>query len=184
MGYALAAELACRGAEVILVSGPVNIEPPRNITKFIKINTASQMYDACVAEYPACDAAVMCAAVADYAPAAVAENKIKRDGNSMFIELIPNKDIAKALGQMKRADQKLVGFALETENEVKNAQEKIKKKNFDFIVLNSLNDKGSGFGHDTNKIKIISRDGSETAYNLKLKTEVAKDIIDKLAQIL
>mgnify|MGYP001806418861 CR=1 FL=1 len=184
MGFALAQELASRGAEVVLISGPVQLQTPIGVGTRINVMTAEQMFNAAVEQFPSCDAAIMCAAVADYTPKNTAESKIKRENDNLTIELVQNKDIAKQLGSLKKYNQKLVGFALETDNERENAIGKIKKKNLDFIVLNSMNDNGAGFGHDTNKIRIISKDGSEQEFELKLKTQVAKDIIDKLADIL
>ncbi len=183
MGFAIAEELANQGFEVFLISGPVQLATPKNVQRF-DVLTADEMYDLTVEKFKSCDAAIMCAAVADYKPSHQAENKIKRTTDSMTIELVPNKDIAKRLGEIKTSKQRLVGFALETENEKNNALNKIRKKNLDFIVLNSLNDKGAGFKHDTNKICIINSNGEITNYELKQKREVAKDIIKKLVQIL
>ena len=184
MGFALAEELANMNFEVFLVSGPVGLPTPsRNITR-IDITTANEMYEKAVELFPSCVAAILCAAVADYTPKNVSDKKIKRDNNSLFIELIPNKDIAMELGKIKTKEQRLVGFALETEQETNNAKLKLQKKNLDFIVLNSLNDKGAGFKYDTNKIKIIDADGSVTDFELKTKRLVAKDIINKLTAIL
>lgn len=181
MGYALAQEVASRGGEVVLISGPVHLPTPAGVSARIDVMSAEQMYNAAIEHFPACDAAIMCAAVADYTPATVADYKMKRDARNLFIELKPNRDIAKELGMMKRKDQRLVGFALETDNERDNALAKIRKKNLDFIVLNSMKDAGAGFGYDTNKITILRNDGSEKEFDLKSKTHVAKDIIDNLA---
>ena len=139
------------------------------------------MHDECMKVFPLMDSAILCAAVADFAPETVANKKIKRTGDDMVIRLKPNPDIAAALGKQKKANQTLIGFALETNDEVNNAQAKLKKKNFDFIVLNSLRDQGAGFRTDTNKISIISSEG-RMDYPLKTKTEVAKDIVDNLAK--
>lgn len=185
MGFALAQECAERGAEVELVCGPVSLELPKHCTRIHRtdVESAQQMYEACKSIYPSMDAGILCAAVADFTPENVASEKIKRTGDDMIIHLKPNPDIAASLGQMKRNDQALVGFALETNNEETNAQGKLKKKNFDFIVLNSLRDKGAGFRTDTNKISIITEEGKDE-YPLKPKTEVAKDIIDKLQTVM
>ncbi|MDE5739899.1 MAG: bifunctional phosphopantothenoylcysteine decarboxylase/phosphopantothenate--cysteine ligase CoaBC [Bacteroidaceae bacterium] len=183
MGFALAEECARRGADVTLVCGPVSAamqtEHP-NIHR-INVESAQQMYEVCKERFPSMTSAVLCAAVADYAPEAVATEKMKRTTDDLVIRLKPNPDIAAALGKMKQTGQKLVGFALETNNEESNAQSKLKKKNFDFIVLNSLKNKGAGFQTDTNQITIITPQG-KTEYALKPKTEVAKDIIDRLVQ--
>ena len=183
MGFALAGECARRGADVTLVSGPVSLETPHPSIKRIDVESANDMYNATVDAFPSCDAAILCAAVADYRPATCAEKKIKRTGEGMTIELEANKDIAAALGKEKREGQCLVGFALETNDGEVNAREKLKKKNLDFIVLNSLADKGAGFAHDTNKVSIIS-DEAVTEYPLKSKTEVARDIVSHLSRLL
>lgn len=184
MGFALAEECADRGAIVEFVCGPVSSSMKTknpNIHR-IDVETALQMHDVCMLLYPDMDAGILCAAVADFTPVTVADEKIKRTGDDMTIKLKPNPDIAASLGKMKTMRQLLVGFALETNDEAVNAQGKLKKKNFDFIVLNSLNDKGAGFKTDTNKITIISPD-EMVEYPLKPKPEVAKDIIDKLCQL-
>lgn len=183
MGFALAGECARRGADVTLVSGPVSLETPHPSIKRIDVESANEMYNATVEAFPSCDAAILCAAVADYRPATCAEKKIKRTGEGMTIELEANKDIAAALGKEKREGQCLVGFALETNDGEVNAREKLKKKNLDFIVLNSLADEGAGFAHDTNKVSIIS-DEAVTEYPLKSKTEVARDIVSHLSRLL
>lgn len=181
MGYAIAEEAASRGAEVVLVSGPVDIKPVNPSIRLVKIESAREMLAACEAEFPTADCAVMCAAVADYAPAEYAETKIKREGNEPpVIHLVKNPDIAKTLGSQKRDGQKLVGFALETDHEFDNAMSKLRSKNLDMIVLNSLRDKGAGFGTDTNKITIFTTDGKEKSFSLKSKREVAADIIDTI----
>lgn len=182
MGYALAEACAERGAEVTLVSGPVNREVIHPNIKRINVESAAEMYQAAVKNYEDADAGILCAAVADFTPEMTAEQKIKREKDDLILRLKPTQDIAAALGKQKRPEQRLVGFALETNDEVSHAQDKLKRKNFDFIVLNSLNDKGAGFRCDTNKIAIIDRDGI-TAYPLKPKTEVATDIIDKLVTL-
>lgn len=181
MGYAIAEEAAGRGAEVILVSGPVSIEARHPAIKVIKVESASEMLDACLKEFDTADIAIMSAAVADYAPESMAQSKIKREkDDTPILHLKKNKDIAAVLGQRKRGDQKLVGFALETDHELDNASEKMARKNLDMIVLNSLRDNGAGFGYDTNKVTILKADGNKNDYPLKSKAEVAKDVIDSI----
>lgn len=178
MGFALAEECARRGAEVILVAGPVSLKTTHPNIKRIDVESADEMYKASINNFDEADAAILCAAVADYRPSSRAERKIKRETTGdMSIELVANKDIAASLGKMKK-HQRLIGFALETDNEEKNALNKIQKKNLDFIVLNSLKDKGAGFQHDTNKIAILSKDGVRQDYPLKSKQAVAADILD------
>lgn len=177
MGFALAEECAERGAHVILVSGPVSLKTIHpNITR-IDVESAEQMYNAALNAFSKTDAAIMCAAVADYRPEQQAAEKMKRKGDIMNVNLIPNKDIAEALGKMKKANQCLIGFALETNNEETNALKKIAKKNLDFIVLNSLRDNGAGFKYDTNKVSIINKAGERKDFDLKSKKDVASDII-------
>ena len=183
MGYALAENCAERGAEVTLISGPVNLQTQHPAIRRINVESAEEMYRAAMEFYPDCDAGILCAAVADFTPEIVASHKIKREKDDLTIKLKPTHDIAAALGQAKHPQQRLIGFALETNDELAHAQEKRKRKNFDFIVLNSLNDKGAGFRCDTNKITIADETGC-TPYPLKDKKEVAKDIIDKLAAIM
>ncbi len=179
MGYAIADELQERGAEVILISGPVNIEAPQNV-KVINVTTADEMYNSCVNNFSTCDIAIMAAAVADYKPVNKADKKVKRKGENISIQLEPTKDIAKELGKMKTDKQILLGFALETNNEIQNAHTKLEKKNLDFIVLNSLQDKGAGFNYDTNKITIIDKNKTIKKFELKTKKEVAEDIVNEL----
>ncbi|MBO7301581.1 MAG: bifunctional phosphopantothenoylcysteine decarboxylase/phosphopantothenate--cysteine ligase CoaBC [Bacteroidaceae bacterium] len=183
MGCAIADECASRGAEVVLVAGPMSIRCEQKGIERINVESAREMYDVAMETFPSCDAAILTAAVADYRPAVQADEKIKRSGDSMTIELEPNKDIAASLGREKKEGQCLVGFALETNNEFANANEKLSKKNLDFIVLNSLQDKGAGFAHDTNKVTIIDRISS-TEYPLKSKKDVAKDIVSHLSKLL
>lgn len=178
MGFALAEEAARRGAVVELISGPVAITTHHPNIHRTDVRTASEMYKAATALYPTMDSAILCAAVADFTPSETADHKIKRGGENINLSLVPTRDIAAALGTMKHNGQQLIGFALETDNEVANAEHKLKKKNFDFIVLNSLRDKGAGFGHDTNKISIITHSGKRLDFPLKSKREVAADIID------
>ena len=182
MGMAIVDECLRRGAKVKLVLGPVSIPVSKHPNlEVVNVESAAQMYDAAVSSYPSADAAILSAAVADFTPTSTADHKIERKGDELSIVLKPTMDIAAELGKMKTSDQVLVGFALETNDENANAQAKLKKKNFDFIVLNSLNDKGAGFRVDTNKITIIKANDSKE-YPLKSKTEVASDIIDELEQ--
>ncbi|MBQ7182176.1 MAG: bifunctional phosphopantothenoylcysteine decarboxylase/phosphopantothenate--cysteine ligase CoaBC [Bacteroidaceae bacterium] len=183
MGFALAEECARRGATVQLVCGPVSLQAQHPSIVRTDVESAQQMYEAATRLFPDCQAGILCAAVADFTPSQVADQKIKREGDQLVLRLNPTQDIARALGQQKRPDQRLVGFALETNDEKAHAREKLQKKNLDFIVMNSLNDEGAGFRHDTNKITIISKDG-ETPYPLKSKAEVAADIVDSLSKIL
>ncbi|MEZ4917108.1 MAG: phosphopantothenoylcysteine decarboxylase [Chitinophagales bacterium] len=182
MGYAIAEELAKQGAEVILVSGPVHLLINNPKIKVINVETASEMYDACHAHFKECDIAIMTAAVADYTIAKPSAIKIKKKESTLTLELIKTKDILKSLGKIKSPKQILVGFALETNNEEANALEKLKKKNLDFIVLNSLQDKGAGFQHDTNKVSILDKYNKLTKFELKAKAAVAKDIVTYLKQ--
>lgn len=183
MGFALAEECANRGAEVQLVCGPVSTSMKTQHPSIHRtdVESAQQMYEACMALYPQVDAGILCAAVADFTPETCADQKIKRKGDDMVIRLKPTHDIAASLGAIKGEHQVLAGFALETNDEVHNAQGKLERKNFDFIVLNSLQDEGAGFRTDTNKVTIISRESSEQ-YPLKTKAEVATDIIDTLSR--
>jgi phosphopantothenoylcysteine decarboxylase/phosphopantothenate--cysteine ligase len=184
MGYAIAEELSSRGAEVTLVSGPVSVKTNDARIKLIKVQSAQQMYEACIAEFSQMDAAILAAAVADFTPVVSVEQKIKREKENLTLELKPTADIAAKLGEQKKPNQIIVGFALETTNEIQNAQGKLARKNFDFIVLNSLQDEGAGFQVDTNKVSIISKDKSVENYPLKSKQLVARDIVDKLSALL
>ena len=179
MGFALAEECAKRGAEVTLICGPVQLSAQHPNIHRINVESAAQMYQAAVENYPQMNAGILCAAVADFTPETVADEKIKRKGDELHICLKPTQDIAAHLGKIKRTGQVLAGFALETNDEHSNARNKLERKNFDFIVLNSLNDKGAGFQYDTNKITIIDKI-KQTEYPLKSKVLVAKDIIDQL----
>ncbi len=182
MGFAIAEEAANQGAEVILICGPVQLQTQHpNITR-INVTSAQEMYEATLQYFPNVDGAILSAAVADFTPVTKYNQKIK-EKQSLTIELKPNPDIAQELGKLKTDKQVLAGFALETNNEFEHAQGKLEKKNFDFIVLNSLADKGAGFGYDTNKVTIIQRNGDVKNYDLKSKKEVAKDIITTLATI-
>ena len=182
MGFALAEECASRGADVTLIAGPVSLKASDGI-KRIDVESCEEMYNAAMAEFKDTDAAILCAAVADFRPEHAESQKIKRGDDDMIIRLKPTHDIARQLGTMKTAEQRLVGFALETNNEESNARKKLDKKNLDFIVLNSTRNKGTTFGSDDNKIAIISKSGAKE-YGKKPKTEVAADIIDELARIL
>lgn len=181
MGFALAEECARRGAEVTLIAGPVNVQCTMNNVQRVDVESCQQMYDAAVNAFPQMDAAILCAAVADFRPAEVADQKIKRVGKTMDIHLVPNPDIAAELGRMKREGQTLVGFALETNDEQQNAQYKLEKKNLDFIVLNSLRNEGTCFKSNENQISIISRKAKKD-YDKKAKADVARDIIDELVK--
>ena len=195
MGFALAEECARRGAEVTLIAGPVNSQlsilrsasplgssKNSQLIRRIDVESCQEMYDAATKAFPQMDAAILCAAVADFRPAEVASEKIKRVGQTMDIHLVPNPDIAAALGKMKTEKQVMVGFALETNDEEQNAQHKLEKKNLDFIVLNSLRNEGTCFKSDENQISIISREGQKD-YDKKPKSEVARDIVDELSRL-
>lgn len=185
MGFALAEACAEQGADVTLIAGPVSLKTVHPNIHRIDVESAEEMYQAAVAAFPDADAGILCAAVADYRPEMQATEKIKRESKGdMMLHLVPNKDIAASLGSMKQEGQVLVGFALETENETLYAEGKLKRKNLDFIVMNSLRDAGAGFRTDTNKITIIDSKGEVTAYPLKSKQEVATDIVNKLASFL
>lgn len=177
MGFAIADEFANQGADVTLVCGPNSLSTSNPAIHRINITSAEELYNASVKAFKSADIAVLSAAVADYKPAAVAGQKIKKATATKTIDLIPTMDTLEELGRLKKSDQLLIGFALETENETENAKAKIKKKNLDLIVLNSLNDSGAGFKTDTNKITIISKDNKSVKFELKSKTEVAKDIV-------
>lgn len=183
MGFALAEECAKRGADVQLVCGPVQQTTSQKGITITHVESAEQMWNAANSLFPTVDAGILCAAVADFTPSNVADAKIKREGDDLVLRLKPTRDIAAGLGAIKRENQRLVGFALETNDEMAHAREKLARKNFDFIVLNSLNDKGAGFQHDTNKVTIITQEEVKP-YPLKSKKEVAADIIDQLASIL
>lgn len=181
MGFALAEECARRGADVTLIAGPVGLKTSHRRIRRIDVESCNEMHDAAISAFSQCHAAILCAAVADFRPEAVAEQKIKRVGDTLDLHLVPNPDIAAALGQLKRADQVMVGFALETNDEVQNAESKLKKKNLDFIVLNSLRNEGTCFRSDENQISIISAQGRQD-FEKKPKAEVATDIINELAR--
>lgn len=179
MGFSLAEECASRGADVYLIAGPVSLKTSHVNIKRIDVESAQQMYDSAISIFEQMDAAILCAAVADYRSRDLALQKIKReDSTNINLELMPNPDIAASLGAIKKKGQITIGFALETHDEENNALRKIKNKYLDFIVLNSLQDKGAGFQVDTNKVSIINRDGLRTDFPLKSKKEVAFDIVE------
>ena len=182
MGFALAEECSRRGAKVVLVAGPVSLTCTENIQR-VDIESCKEMYEAAVGEFPNCDAAILCAAVADFRPETIAEQKIKRVGDELLLKLKPTQDIAATIGSMKGEGQRIVAFALETNEEESNAQRKLEKKNADFIVLNSTRIPGTTFQADDNQITIINKEGKKS-YAKKPKTEVARDIIDELVSIL
>ena len=181
MGYAIAEQLLEQGAKVFLISGPVNIKLEHPNLKIVKINSANEMYLACCHFFEEVDVAVFAAAVADYRPEKVAEQKIKKDESSFTIKMTKNVDIAYEFGRVKTNRQISVGFALETNDELKHAIGKLDKKNLDMVILNSMNDSNATFGYDTNKITIIKDDFSKKEFPLKNKTEVAKDIVNEIA---
>ncbi|GAB4032385.1 phosphopantothenoylcysteine decarboxylase domain-containing protein [Spirosoma gilvum] len=183
MGYALAEVLAERGAQVTLVSGPTNLTVQHPFINLVSVRSAADMYSACLHYFPQATLTVLAAAVADYTPRVVADRKIKKKEESFCLELVRTVDIAASLGQQKRADQYMVGFALETDNELANAQAKLTSKNLDLIVLNSLRDAGAAFGHDTNQITLIHRNGAIHRFGLKAKRAVACDIADHIGQL-
>jgi len=182
MGFALAEECSRRGAKVVLIAGPVSLTCTENIQR-VDVESCKEMYEAAVEEFPNCDAAILCAAVADFRPETIAEQKIKRVGDDLLLKLKPTQDIAATIGSMKGEGQRIVAFALETNEEESNAQRKLEKKNADFIVLNSTRIPGTTFQADDNQITIINKEGKKR-YAKKPKTEVARDIIDELVAIL
>ncbi len=184
MGFALAEELAKRGAEVTLVVGPVRLKTTRTSIRRVDVVSAAEMYEAVMQEALSADIVISCAAVEDFTPKEKSGVKLKRGNESLCIELLPTRDIAAELGKKKKAGQLLVGFALETNDEECNALVKLKKKNLDLIVLNSLRDEGAGFGVDTNKVTLIDRSEKTEVLDLKLKSEVAADIVDRIAQMM
>ncbi len=184
MGYAIAEQFLNQGAEVFLVSGPVNIELKHSNLRIVKVDSASEMYLACCRFFEEVDIAVFAAAVADYRPAKVAEQKIKKDESSFTISLVKNIDIAYEFSKVKAVDQLSVGFALETNDELTHAQGKLQKKNFDMVVLNSMNDANATFGYDTNKITVVKKDLQPNEFSLKSKADVAKDIVKEISSLL
>ncbi len=184
MGFAIAETFARMGAQVTLISGPTGLHEQNTDIKRIDVQSAQEMFDKTIKAFEKCDIAVMSAAVADYTPEKVSVTKIKKNGDELELKLKKTKDILAELGRKKTAKQILVGFALETDNEVANAMKKLHTKNLDFIVLNSLQAKGAGFGHDTNKVSIITRNGVQKDFKLKSKHEVATDIVDTIIHLL
>lgn len=182
MGFAIAEQLSEQGAEVILITGPTDIKIQGGSINVIHVQTAEEMYQEVVSRFPEMDGAVLAAAVSDFKPLKTEHNKVKRGNENLNLELLPTKDIARKLGEIKKDKQLLVGFALETDNEEENAKNKIKRKNLDFIILNSLNEEGAGFQVDTNKIKIIDKHNNSFDFELKSKKDVAKDIVSKMIQ--
>ena len=180
MGFAIAGELANEGAEVKLICGPVSLTSNHPNISRVDVTSAEEMYLACMEFFSETDIAVMCAAVADYTPGKTERQKIKKASDSKSLQLKPTKDILAELGKIKSEDQLLVGFALETENELANAKIKLKRKNLDLIVLNSMNDNGAGFNNDTNKITIIDSGNKTHHFELKSKEEVAIDIVNEI----
>ena len=184
MGFALAEVCAKQGADVCLISGPVQLKTVHPNIERINVESANDMYVAVMDRFYGMDGAILCAAVADFTPVEEAQSKLKREKENLILELKPTQDIAASVGNMKTDSQFLVGFALETNNEEANAIGKIASKNLDFIVLNSLNDKEAGFGYDTNKISIIHRSGSKHEFELKSKNDVAEDIVAEIKRII
>ena len=182
MGFALAEECSRRGAKVILVAGPVSLACSENIQR-VDVESCKEMYEVTIGEFPGCDAAILCAAVADFRPSEIAAHKIKREGDDLLLKLKPTQDIAATIGNTKGERQRIVAFALETDEEENNARKKLEKKNADFIVLNSTRIPGTTFQSDDNQITIINKEGRKS-YAKKPKTEVARDIIDELVSIL
>jgi phosphopantothenoylcysteine decarboxylase / phosphopantothenate---cysteine ligase len=184
MGFALAECLAEKGAEVHVISGPSSIKPLHPTIKLTKVTSAAEMFNACLNYYPETDISIFAAAVADYTPKTVAQNKIKKNEEVFSIELIKTKDIAKELGLLKKTHQLNIGFALETNDEIENATKKLASKNLDFVVLNSMNNAGAGFQHETNQITILDKKGQKFFYELKHKKEVANDIVAKIIELI
>jgi phosphopantothenoylcysteine decarboxylase/phosphopantothenate--cysteine ligase len=183
MGLAIADALADAGADVTLVSGPVALSPSRNDISVVRVESAAQMYEAVLARWGQCHIAVMAAAVADYRPAEMAPEKIKKNRSELSLSLVKTDDILASLGKIKDPAQTLVGFALETNDELEHATEKLKRKNTDMIVLNSLRDAGAGFGHDTNKVTLVRKGAAPESLPLMSKSDVAKEIVRKIVEI-
>lgn len=183
MGYALAQVLAERGALVTLVSGPTSQVATHPAVRVVQVRSAAEMYAACLSCFPSAQLIILSAAVADYTPKVVADRKLKKKENEFSLELVKTVDIAASLGKLKRDDQVMVGFALETDNELANAQAKLVSKNLDLIVLNSLRDAGAAFGHDTNQVTLIHRSGAIHRFGLKSKLAVAHDIVDQVSSV-
>jgi phosphopantothenoylcysteine decarboxylase/phosphopantothenate--cysteine ligase len=183
MGIAIAEAASEYGAEVELVLGPVEKKPEDSRIEVINVSTAVSMAKECISRFPRCDCAILAAAVADFYPVSFSENKMKRKDDEIILKLKPTTDIAQALGKLKRNTQILAGFALETENEIENATAKMRRKNLDLIILNSLRDEGAGFGYNTNRITIIDSNNIIDKFELKSKEEVARDILDKIVSM-
>jgi phosphopantothenoylcysteine decarboxylase/phosphopantothenate--cysteine ligase len=184
MGIELADAAAEYGAHVELVLGPVNLTPYEKNVKVVNVITADSMAEECISRFAGCDIAILAAAVADFTPVNAVKEKIKKTGKDLTLRLKPTKDIAMELGRLKKKSQLLAGFALETGNGIINAKEKLKRKKLDMIVLNSLEDKGAGFGHDTNRITIIDKYNNIDKFELKTKEEAARDILDKIVSMI
>lgn len=184
MGTAIADKMAQQGARVLLISGVTNVKPKHPAVELISVRSAEDMYQAAASYFKSTDVMILAAAVADYTPKTKADQKLKKKAGDLNIELARTTDIAATLGKQKQTHQVMVGFALETNNAIENAQRKLVKKNFDFIVLNDLTDKGAGFGHDTNKVTFLEQNGTITRYTIKTKVEVASDIVDKVIELL
>ena len=185
MASAIAVELARRGADLTMVSRPAPVRPSCAGVSVVDVTSAGEMYSAALEEYGrGCDITVLCAAVADFTPAAPSGSKIKKNGESMMLELVPTRDIAAAIGERRRPGEVVVGFALETDNAHDNAQDKLRRKNMDMIVLNSMRDPGAGFGVDTNRVTLFFRDGGSEELPLESKTAVASDIVDRIEKLL
>lgn len=180
MGYALAEEFAAQGAQVFLVSGPTSLKTVHANIERIDVQSAEELYDACIQRFKQCDIAVLAAAVADYKPKSISRQKIKKSNDAPVLDLVPTKDTLAELGKIKKKNQLLIGFALETNNELEHAKLKLKRKNLDLIVLNSMRDKGAGFGSENNKVTILDKYNKTTKFELKSKPEVARDILDQL----
>lgn len=184
MGIAIA-DAACEyGAAAVLVLGPVDLRPKNSNVTIVNVTTARSMADECISRFPGSDIAILAAAVADYTPEYFSEKKLKKGPGNLLLRLKPTDDIAAILGKLKTEKQIVAGFALETDNEIENAREKLLNKNLDLIILNSLRDKGSGFGHDTNRITIIDKNNFIDKFELKTKEEAARDILDKIVAML
>jgi len=184
MGFALAEACASKGADVCLIAGPVQLKTMHPNIERVDVESAEEMYNEVMNRFYGTDGAILCAAVADFTPIERAHNKLKRENENLLLELKPTQDIAASLGNMKMENQFLVGFALETNNEEANAQQKLERKNLDFIVLNSLQDEQAGFGYDTNKITLIHRSGTKKEFELKSKVDVAQDIVTEIVELL
>lgn len=184
MGIAIARAAADYGADVELVLGPVQTVPSGRDFSIVNVVTAESMAAECIKRFPDCDIAILCAAVADFTPEKIEENKIKKDRSGFTLKLKPTTDIAETLGRSKKPSQILAGFALETNDELNNALGKLNRKNLDLIVMNSLKDEGSGFGYDTNKITIIDRNNNIDKFEMKSKDEAARDILDKIVSMI